>query len=247
MTYYLAPSLVTLRNQVNALHPERDKSSDGWIGDARHQASRSDHNPDYSAGGVVRALDIDKDGIDLDRLLAGLLDDARTAYVIWNRRIWTRAAGWRTYTGSNPHTSHVHVSLRHTPSAESPHQWNLTPPRPVKLAITANMTPETIATWQEQLGGIAQDGVRGAFTNRRIKTRLNAKNGSGGFRLLSRLPVTGNDTKRMWTAIQKLLNAWAKRGLITLQRPLKLTGKPDARTAMALKKSLNANLWEVTE
>jgi putative cell wall-binding protein len=35
-------------------------------------------------------------------------------YVIWDRRIWRayRAAdGWTAYTGSNPHTDHVHVSL----------------------------------------------------------------------------------------------------------------------------------------
>jgi putative cell wall-binding protein len=35
-------------------------------------------------------------------------------YVIWDTRIWRayRAAdGWTTYTGSNPHTDHIHVSL----------------------------------------------------------------------------------------------------------------------------------------
>jgi len=35
-------------------------------------------------------------------------------YMIWNRRIWSasRAAeGWRTYSGPNPHTDHVHFSF----------------------------------------------------------------------------------------------------------------------------------------
>jgi hypothetical protein len=35
-------------------------------------------------------------------------------YVIWNGQIWTNSsagAAWRPYTGSNPHTDHVHVSL----------------------------------------------------------------------------------------------------------------------------------------
>jgi hypothetical protein len=32
------------------------------------------------------------------------------AEVIYNRRIWTRSEGWRTYGGSNPHTDHIHVS-----------------------------------------------------------------------------------------------------------------------------------------
>jgi hypothetical protein len=35
-------------------------------------------------------------------------------YVIWNRKIWGAYAanqGWRTYTGTNPHTDHIHISL----------------------------------------------------------------------------------------------------------------------------------------
>ena len=36
-------------------------------------------------------------------------------YIIWNHHIWSvaRAAdGWRTYSGVNPHTDHVHVSFK---------------------------------------------------------------------------------------------------------------------------------------
>jgi hypothetical protein len=35
-------------------------------------------------------------------------------YMIWNRRIWgsyAASSGWRRYTGSSPHTDHVHFSL----------------------------------------------------------------------------------------------------------------------------------------
>lgn len=35
-------------------------------------------------------------------------------YIIWNSRIWSNSsssAGWRDYTGTSPHTDHVHVSL----------------------------------------------------------------------------------------------------------------------------------------
>ncbi len=35
-------------------------------------------------------------------------------YMIWNHRIWgsySASSGWRRYTGSNPHTDHVHFSL----------------------------------------------------------------------------------------------------------------------------------------
>ncbi|OIH86037.1 hypothetical protein BLJ79_04370 [Arthrobacter sp. UCD-GKA] len=125
MSYFLAQSLAQLRSQVNALWPNRDKKSDGWIGDASHNARKSDHNPDYSDGGIVRALDIDKDGIDVEALLSAVVGEPRVAYVIWNRRIWTHAKGWQPYSGANPHTGHIHVSIRHTAAAAAGGAWSL--------------------------------------------------------------------------------------------------------------------------
>lgn len=124
--FYLAPSLEQLRDQVNSLWPKRDKLSDGWIGDPSHAARKSDHNPDYSAGGIVRAIDIDKDGINVDALLRALLLDARVAYVIWTGRIWTRAKGWQKYTGVNSHANHIHVSIYRNAHGASAGSWNLT-------------------------------------------------------------------------------------------------------------------------
>jgi hypothetical protein len=49
-----------LREQFDDTFPDRDRRSDGWIGDLRHSARPSDHNPD-SATGVVRAIDVDRD------------------------------------------------------------------------------------------------------------------------------------------------------------------------------------------
>jgi len=123
MSYFLAASLVKLRNEVNSIWPNRSKVSDGWIGDAAHSARKSDHNPDWSAPGrrrgVVRALDITVRGIDVDLLLKHTTNDSRVAYVIYNRRIYTHSRGWYRYNGSNPHTSHVHVSIAHTNTAEN--------------------------------------------------------------------------------------------------------------------------------
>lgn len=120
MSYYLAPSLVQLRSEVDALWPKRDKRSDGWIGDPSHAARKSDHNPDYDSGGVVRAIDIDKDGIDVQRVLDAVIGDSRVWYVIWNYHIYSRTYGWakRRYYGSNPHDKHIHISLRHSGAAE---------------------------------------------------------------------------------------------------------------------------------
>lgn len=125
MSYYLAPSLVELRNEVNRLFPNRDKSSDGWVGDTSHAARPSDHNPDWSSNGVVRAIDIDIDDNDRNRnlrrmLLSEVIGDPRVWYVISNGIIYSSTYGWtaRKYTGSNPHTKHVHISIKGTRSAE---------------------------------------------------------------------------------------------------------------------------------
>lgn len=125
MSYYLAPSLAKLRDQINDKWPNRDKKSDGWVGDTSHQARASDHNPDYADGGVVRALDVDKDGINVDDLLEAVIGEPRVAYVIWNRRIWQHATGWKPYYGSNGHTIHIHISIRHNKAAESAGAWKL--------------------------------------------------------------------------------------------------------------------------
>jgi hypothetical protein len=121
MSYYLAPSLVKLRDEVNARWPNRDKASDGWIGDPSHSSRASDHNPDWNAGGVVRALDVDKDGIDVDAVLAEVIGDPRVWYVIWDSHIYSRTYNWtkRAYSGSNPHDKHFHVSLVHSRDSEN--------------------------------------------------------------------------------------------------------------------------------
>lgn len=131
-SFYLAPSLRVLRNEINKAHPKRDKTSDGWVGDTSHAANKSDHNPDYPDGGVVRALDIDKDGIYPNRLVAIAIKDPRVNYVIWNGYIWSRAYGFRkrVYTGTNKHRSHVHISIRHgKPYENSTVAWKYYPIR----------------------------------------------------------------------------------------------------------------------
>ena len=171
MTYFLAAALVSLRAQINERWPDRDKGSDGWIGDASHSARKSDHNPDYSSGGIVRALDVDKDGINVDALVSAAINDSRTAYVIWNGRIWIRGYGWQKYTGSNMHTKHVHISLRHTSAAAKSGKWalggniaptstpNITKPKGkqwplVRLAVSNSHTTASHYAWVTAMAGL---------------------------------------------------------------------------------------------
>ena len=121
--YFLAPALVTLRAEVDKTFPKRDRSSDGWIGDASHAARLSDHNPCWACSGrshgVVRAIDVDSNGEPgqrtpvVEAVLAATIGDPRVWYVIWDGKIYSRTYGWepRIYTGENRHDHHVHVSL----------------------------------------------------------------------------------------------------------------------------------------
>ncbi len=122
MSWRTAPSVAAALSQASSKWPARSRASDGTIGDAAHSARHSDHNPD--ARGIVHAFDLTHDpvnGVDCDQLAANLIQrrDSRVQYIIWNRRIcnasnWT----WRAYTGSNPHTKHMHVSIKLTTTAE---------------------------------------------------------------------------------------------------------------------------------
>lgn len=124
----LAPSLAALRAEVDALWPDRSKASDGTIGDAAHAASKSEHNPVGSPGGPqfgtpgsVHAIDLTREGLDVERLLRAVVGDPRVWYVIHAGKIWSKTHGWaeQPYTGSNPHTTHVHVSLRADDQADA--------------------------------------------------------------------------------------------------------------------------------
>ena len=131
MKPWLCKAGETLRGQINATYPDRDKTSDGWIGDARHSARKSDHNPDASADNVVRAIDIDKDLVspkldyaaDLaDQLRLCAKKDGRIAYVIFRGRIASpkKSWRWRAYDGINRHEHHIHISFTQKGDQDSP-------------------------------------------------------------------------------------------------------------------------------
>src|SRR5690625_6390237 len=83
---YLALSLARLRSQVSQTFPKRGTASDGWIGDAAHAATNSDHNPDPKSG-VVRALDLTATKAQADRINSVTTYDERVGFVIYNLNI----------------------------------------------------------------------------------------------------------------------------------------------------------------
>lgn len=132
----LAKSLDVLRDEIEARAP----GTTVWtIGDQAHASGPSDHNP--TSAGVVCAIDVLGDrGLDLADFAARVVAAKHPAfkYLIFNRRIWNAAyPGWRKYTGSNPHSTHAHVSVgtgpdgRSTGPVDDITPWRLWPsPRP---------------------------------------------------------------------------------------------------------------------
>jgi hypothetical protein len=119
MKPWLCAAGTQLRDQVDTWYPDRRSTSDGWVGDARHSATKSDHNPD--AIGCVRAIDVDSrldssEGISIylaDQIRKCAKADKRISYVIHNGMIASKILNykWRKYFGFNKHTRHIHISF----------------------------------------------------------------------------------------------------------------------------------------
>lgn len=147
MAWDLTVGLKTLRAQVNARWPNRDKASDGTIGDAAHQAeAASGHNPDDTVGSrpewdgdsdtlqEVRAWDMDSDLgeagttaqmlVDHLRALPGLSSHVR--YMIYNRKIYHSSSNFAPapYSGASAHTEHIHFSGAYTQAADQDTSFN---------------------------------------------------------------------------------------------------------------------------
>lgn len=135
--------LEKLNSQIRSYAPRSVPPAtnvDAWgsIADDAHSTS-SDHYPHfYSVLGstaVVCARDFPHAptlGLDGGKVTEALRvsRDARIGYVIFNRRITGPNHGWQweTYTGSDPHDTHFHVSSVHTALADNQAPWALPGP-----------------------------------------------------------------------------------------------------------------------
>lgn len=114
----LSKSAIQLREQIDDCYADRNRSSDGWIGDERHRHLKSDHNPDKN--GWVRAIDVTANlgshTDEMHRLVEQLrkYGRKRLKYIIFDGKIVSRKSMWRwvKYKGVNPHRSHAHFSFK---------------------------------------------------------------------------------------------------------------------------------------
>lgn len=207
MAGFLSPALAQLRAEVNRLWPHRDKTSDGWIGDASHAARPSDHNPDYSDGGIVRAIDIDEDLVagltaagEAMPLVNQIIRDVRTRYVIYEGRIWTRENGWRPYSGVNAHRHHIHVSVRSVENYDrDARPWGITRTTSSGSGGTGSVTIPNVpggipAPAKDWFTMASQDdlvaAVKKAFDSKEFRNNINSATWDN-----PRWPVPGTDRK----------------------------------------------------
>lgn len=127
MRCYPSPACEVALEEASILWPSRRTSSDGICASATHTSQNpgSDHEPRViiNGHGYATAFDLSDDkpaGCDADFLVEQLRinRDPRIKYVIAERRMFSSyptsthpAWTWRPYSGSNPHSSHVHVSV----------------------------------------------------------------------------------------------------------------------------------------
>jgi hypothetical protein len=95
MKVKLSKAAVQLREQIDDSFPDRERASDGWIGDTRHAARKSDHIPDEQ--GWVRAIDVSAglfpdckpdimpDLVDQLRRACKSKQEKRISYIIYDR------------------------------------------------------------------------------------------------------------------------------------------------------------------
>ena len=137
-----SPAAVALLRQATALAPKRKKASDGLLPSAAHL--KASPNSDHNTGLAVDLTHDPKNGIDCAVIFEKLKEDERVEYLIFDKKIWSRArarAGNRAYSGSNPHSKHIHVNLYADKSDDvSPWFWWLNQPS-VLNQVKAKLQP----------------------------------------------------------------------------------------------------------
>lgn len=181
MAWRMAKALTRLKDQINASYPNRNKASDGGIGNSEHASRASDHNPwiKVNGMGVVSALDITHHpaaGVDGSVLSESFINDPRTKYVIFAGRIWKARTGkWESYHGPNSHHHHVHLSIKpDLVDNEEPWPLSISPSvtplaRPVLKKGDRGPAVTELQTKLRKHVDVSVDGIFGAGLERALK------------------------------------------------------------------------------
>ena len=136
------PAALAVLRQATALAPTRKKASDGLLPSAAH--IKASPNSDHNTGLAVDLTHDPKKGIDCVDIFQKLKEDERVKYLIFKGKIWSKeraSEGDRKYSGSNPHNSHLHISINDGMGKDtSPWFWWLNQPKIISQVI-AKVTP----------------------------------------------------------------------------------------------------------
>ena len=134
-----SPAAIAVLRQATALWPKRKKLSDGLLPSLEHR--KQSPNSDHNTGLAVDLTHDPKGGVDCAVIFEKLKEDERVAYLIFNKKIWSRKyakRGNRPYAGSNPHVKHLHISINpDTASDTSPWFWWVNQPKIVNQVLAS--------------------------------------------------------------------------------------------------------------
>ena len=138
-----SPAAIAVLRQATALWPKRKKLSDGLLPSLAHQ--KQNPNSDHNTGLAVDLTHDPENGVDCAVIFEKLKEDERVTYLIFNKKIWSRKlakSGNRVYTGSNPHTKHLHISINPDMANDtSPWFWWMNQPKIVNQ-VKAKLSPK---------------------------------------------------------------------------------------------------------
>lgn len=162
-----APSCRQALKDATTTWPDRNRASDGIMGDPAHQTRKSDHNDG-------NAFDLTHDiahGVNCKVLSRLVMNDRRVKYVIFEREIYKTykpGEGWRPYTGSNPHNHHMHVSIK-TESRDDLSPWPWSAGAPDGSAVSSQ--PVASGGAPAYPGVVLRQGSKGSHV-RAVQQRL---------------------------------------------------------------------------
>jgi hypothetical protein len=137
------PAALAVLRQATALAPKRKKASDGLLPSKAH--IKANPNSDHNTGLAVDLTHDPKAGIDCAEIFEKLKEDERVSYLIFNKKIWSRIkakSGNRPYSGSNPHSKHLHISINADSANDtSPWFWWMNQPKVVNQ-VKAALQPQ---------------------------------------------------------------------------------------------------------
>ena len=134
-----SPAAIAVLRQATALFPKRKKLSDGLLPSLAHQ--KASPNSDHNTGLAVDLTHDPENGVDCAKLFEEFKEDPRVDYLIFNKKIWSNSKshlGNRPYSGSNPHSKHLHISIYPDMANDtSPWFWWMNQPKIVNQVAAA--------------------------------------------------------------------------------------------------------------